>query len=192
MKSLLLFLAIFAFFSFLPQGVYAQGMMGGFTNPSPADSTTAKDEAAGKAVWDKLQNKQVRCSQLTDDDFDVLGDFFMGNMMGSNHDSMNQLMAQRLGDNGEKQMHIAMGKRLSGCQTNATFPKGAGYFSPMMGFSGTGMMNNGSSNSWGRTTNGMMGNSYGIFGLLTWVALLIFLISGSIFFVKEILNKKSR
>lgn len=186
MKRLLLLISIFAFLSFSPQLVSAQGMMGGNQNPSPSTSTsssTAQDEAAGKAVWDKLQNKQVTCSELKDDDFDVLGDFFMGNMMGSNHESMNQMMAQRLGDDGEKQMHIALGKRLSGCNTNASLPNGASYFMPMMGFSGTGMMNGYSS---------MMGNSFEIFRTATWLALITFLISGSIFFLKELLRKKSK
>src|SRR3989339_2047081 len=116
MKKILWILPIFMFFVLLSP-VNAQ-MMGG------------TDEAAGKAVWDKLQNKQVVCKDLKDDDFDVLGDFFMGNMMGSNYAYMNQLMTQRLGENGEKQMHITMGKRLSGCDTNASFPQGSNYFMP--------------------------------------------------------------
>lgn len=191
------------FLSLSPQLTSAQGMMGGNQNPGPADSTsssTTQDEAAGKAVWDKLQNKQVTCSDLKDDDFDVLGDFFMGNMMGSSHDSMNQLMAQRLGDDGEKQMHIALGKRLSGCDTNAALPNGAGYFTPMMGFAGSGMINKGNSSSFGGRTYGMMGEGYSsltgnsleFFRLVTWIALMTFLISGSIFFLKELLRQKSK
>lgn len=203
MKKLFLLIVAIVFFSLSPQLANAQGMMGGNQNPSPVDSTsssTVQDEAAGKAVWDKLQNKQVTCSDLKDDDFDVLGDFFMGNMMGSSHDSMNQMMAQRLGDDGEKQMHIALGKRLSGCDTNATLPNGAGYFTPMMGFAGSGLINKGNSSSFGRRTSGMMGdrysgmigNSFEIFKLVTWIALMTFLVSGSIFFLKELLRQKSK
>lgn len=124
---------------------------------------TTQDERAGKAVWDKLQSKQVTCKDLKDDDFDVLGDFFMGNMMGGSHDSMNQKMAQRLGDDREKQMHIAMGKRLSGCDVL-----------PMMGYG----------------YGGMMGHSFGIVGSLTWIVVLVFLTLGSIYFWKEIQKKK--
>lgn len=138
-------------------------MMGKSVN-STNQEQTAKDEAEGKVVWDKLQNKQVTCKDLKDDDFDVLGDFFMGNMMGGSHDSMNQRMAQQLGDDGEKLMHIAMGKRLSGCDTNSIMS--------MMGY------------------GGMMGQSFGIFGSLTWIAVLVFLILGSIYFWKEIQRKK--
>jgi hypothetical protein len=96
-------------------------------------------------------------------------------------------------------MHIALGKRLSGCNTNASLPNGASYFMPMMGFSETGMMNNGNNSSYGRNANGMMsgysplmGNSFEIFRIVTWLALMTFLISGSIFFLKELLRKKSK
>lgn len=168
--------------------------MMGTTTSTTDTAQTAQDEAAGKAVWDKLQNKEKTCKDLKDDDFDVLGDFFMGNMIGSNHASMNNMMAQRLGDEGEKQMHIAMGKRLSGCDTNATLPEGSGYFTPMMGFSSV----NGTSKSgsWRGGANGMMGygnvtsDSFRIFGTITGLMLLAFLTLGSIHFWKEIQKKK--
>ncbi|MDO8565600.1 MAG: hypothetical protein Q7S04_00250 [Candidatus Moranbacteria bacterium] len=167
-----------------------------------ADNTAAKtgvseimqEEAEGKAIWDKLQNKQINCKDVEDDGFDVLGEFFFGNMMGISHDTMNKMMEQRLGKEGEKQMHIAMGKRLSGCETAAAFPQGASYFAPMMGFGN--MMGNNvgnvSSGTRGTWAGGMMGYGYGNnlsggFGflcLLTWGALLTFLALGSAFFWK--------
>lgn len=172
-------------------------MMGGRAVTPAETAKTTEDETAGKAVWDKLQNKQVACKDLKDDDFDVLGDFFMGNMAGVNHVSMNEWMAQRLGDDGEKQMHIALGKRLSRCDTAATFPEGASYFTPMLGL-GNMMGNAGSISSgtrggaWGgmmgyRSRDGygnMMPGSFGILGLLTWGISLIFLALGSAFFWK--------
>lgn len=201
MKKLLLIVILFALFSLFPQASHAQGMMGGFQNPTPTTditSSTAKDEAAGKAVWDKLQNKQVTCSQLTNDDFDVLGDFFMGNMIGSNHDSMNQMMVQRLGQDGEKKMHIALGERLSGCNSNATLPQGASYFTPMMGIGGSMMGNSRDNVFYASGPRGMMGygNNFStqlrfwVIGLVTWFALIIFLVLGSIYFLREIKRKK--
>lgn len=180
MKKILWFFSIFMFFILLSP-VDAQMMEGPTVLPNE-QSSTQKDEAAGKAVWDKLQNKQISCNNLKDDDFDVLGDFFMGNMMGSNHTYMNQLMTQRLGENGEKQMHIVIGKRLSRCNASASFPQGAGYFMPMMGFGG--MMGFG---NW----NNMMGNTWGIFGGLTWLLIIIFLILGIIYFWKGV-NRQSK
>lgn len=187
MKKIFFLFTFISLFIFVFQ-VNAQ-MMGRPTASPSEQSSTQQDEAAGKAVWDKLQNKQVTCKDLKDDDFDVLGDFFMGNMMGSNHASMNQMMAQRLGDNGEKQMHIAMGKRLSGCDTSVSFPQGAGYFMPMMG-----MMNGWNNQSWGTNGNSMIGNfygnmmnnSWGLFGIAIWIIVIIFLIFGIIYFWKGI------
>lgn len=100
----------------------------------------AAEEAQGKALWDKLQNKQIQCQDLKDADFDVIGDFFMGSMAGASHEKMNALMAERLGNAGETQMHIAMGKRLSGCDPSAAYPSGSEYFAPMIG-AHMGMMN---------------------------------------------------
>src|SRR3989338_5609209 len=126
--------------------VFAQGMMGGYYPPwtAPVDSSvqveTAKDEAAGQAVWDKLLAKRVTCQALKEADFDVLGDYFMGQMMGGFHAAMDQTMATRLGDAGEMQMHIALGKRLSGCDTSAVYPAGFQGFSPMMGSGGDGAL----------------------------------------------------
>ncbi len=103
-------------------------------------SETAADEAKGKEVWDKLQSKEVDCKNLTDDDFDVLGDYYMGLMAGNNHEAMNNRMSKMMGDDGEKQMHIAMGKRLSNCDPTAIIPQdvareyyGNEYYGNMMG-----------------------------------------------------------
>lgn len=121
----------------------AQGMMGQYyTNtdnsiqPSPTAAATAQDEAKGKAIWEQLQSKQTDCKTLTDDDYDVLGDYFMGLMAGNNHDAMNNRMTLTMGDQGEKQMHIVIGKRFSGCESTAVLPpqyQGFSYLMPTMG-----------------------------------------------------------
>ena len=182
-------------FVILAIGLPASAQVMGKTVVATDTTKTIQDEAEGKAVWDKLQNKEVTCKDLKDDDFDVLGDFFMGNM-GMNHEAMNEMMAQRLGDDGEKQMHIVMGKRLSGCDVTAVLPQGSSYFTPMMGL-GSGAESFGKS-SWRGNKNGMMGYGYGNMmggssfwgiGLLTWIASLVFLVLGSIFFWKGIQKK---
>jgi len=118
----------------------ANNMMYFNQNLNEADQTaiteTSADEAAGKAIWDKLQNKQTDCKSLTEDDYDVLGDYFMGLMSGGNHATMNTKMTNMMGTDGEKQMHIVMGERLSGCNTEAALPSQFQQFSilmPMMG-----------------------------------------------------------
>lgn len=181
----------------LPSRAYAQ-MMGGYPDTSTQSADQGSlDETTGKTIWDRLQNGQISCGQLTNDDFDKLGDFFMANMMGTQHDQMDQLITERLGDSGELAMHVAMGKRLSGCNANAPFPNGSGYFMPMMGYGG---MMNSVVNADAFLKGGvlpMMGYGYGVgmggfgfFGLVTWLLLVVFLILGVVYFWKGINGKK--
>ena len=100
-------------------GSTAYGMMpgtmwGGNTQASD-DGAQAKEEADGKALYEKLQTKQAGCQDLRDSDFELIGEYVMGQMAGASHDQMNAMMKQMMGTDGEEQMHIIMGKRLSGC-----------------------------------------------------------------------------
>src|SRR3989338_4762655 len=122
MKKTLATLIAFAAFLITISAANAQ-MMGGFSN-STVDweevvEHTAREEKEGKELWDKLQVKEVACADLNDEQFGVLGEYFMGTMMGDSHASMNAMMIQMHGEEGEEQIHIAMGKRLSGCDTSA-------------------------------------------------------------------------
>ncbi len=111
-------------------------MMRGFSNTN-ADwekvvSETAQEEKQGEEIWSKLRAKEINCSNLNDNDFEVLGEYFMGQMMGDSHAAMNAMMAQAHGEDGEEQIHIVMGKRLSGCDTSASYPaSGFGWMSTM-------------------------------------------------------------
>ena len=124
------FITVFIFgFALLPNFSFAQGMMGNNMmggNDAAAQSEgghTAREEAEGKAIWGKLQAKELRCENLTDENFGALGEYFMGQMAGEQHEAMNNMMIQMMGENGEEQMHIAMGKRMSGCDPNAPMPQ---------------------------------------------------------------------
>ena len=136
-----------------PSLALAQGMMGNWASSSSlvaSDDHTASEEAEGKAIWEKLQAKEIECQNLTNDNYAVLGEYFMGQSIGDTqrHAGMNQMMTSMMGEKGEEQMHIVMGKRLSGC--------GVGFM-PMMGYYG----------------NSMMGGWNG-FGFLGWLPMLIF------------------
>ncbi len=109
---------------------FAQGMMGNGSVGS--DGHTAKEEAEGKTVWDKLNAKELACKDLTDDNFETIGEYFMGQMIGTSHEAMNNMMVQMLGEKGEEQMHEVMGKRLSGCDISAVYPAQGTGFMPMM------------------------------------------------------------
>lgn len=179
MKKIILAGLLLTLISLVPHAnAQMMGSMNSTTTSAEAQQETAKDEQEGKAIWDKLQRKEVTCTDLKDDDFDVLGDYFMGNMMGTNHAAMNENLTKKLGEAGEKQMHISLGKRLSGCDTNATYPPGMMGYGPMMG------------GSFANGNGGMMAGYYPILGEATWLAGIVFLVSGSIFFIREILRKK--
>src|SRR3989338_7399627 len=134
-----------------------------FANPSFAESPqvnetsddhTAREEAEGKEIWEKLQAKQLECKDLTDESYDSLGEYFMGQSIGDTqrHALMNQMMISMMGEEGERQMHIVMGKRLSGCQTDAQLPQNGVGFMPMMW-----MMGSAGSPQVGGGGNSMMG-----------------------------------
>lgn len=115
--------------------VLAQPMMG---TPSAGSSggQTAREEAAGKAIWEKLQAKQRECQTLTDEDYDSLGEYFMGRMVGASHEAMNRMMTQMMGEAGEKQMHIALGKRNGGCDPSFIPVMGSGFGNMMSAWGG--------------------------------------------------------
>ena len=93
---------------------------------------TLREEKEGKELFDKLQAKEIACADLGNEQLGVLGEYFMGQMTGESHAAMNAMMIQMHGEEGEEQIHIVMGKRLSGCETSAAFPAGGVGWMPMM------------------------------------------------------------
>ena len=163
-------------------------MMGGFSNSS-ADwdavvEHTLREEQEGKEVWDKLQTKELTCENLSDEQFGVLGEYFMWQMAGDSHAAMNAMMIQTHGEEGEEQIHIVMGKRLSGCDTSAAFSAGSGGWMPMMN-----MMWGGWSSPFGsnNSTNNMMNFGFGPFGGFGWIFMILWwvlIIAGIVALIK--------
>lgn len=156
-------------------------MMGGSPNATvdwdAIVKHTQSEEAEGKALWEKFQAKEVSCADLADEQYGVLGEYFMGTMTGEAHASMNAMMMQMHGEEGEEQIHITMGKRLSGCDASATISGISGGWMPMMN-----MMGGGWSSSRGITNqsyNSMMGGDavfgfgFGPFFMILWWVLII-------------------
>ena len=166
--------------------VFAQGMMGNVG--VDADDHTAREEAEGKIVWERLQAKQATCADLSDEDFGALGEYFMGTMMGDAHASMNAMMTRVHGEDGEEQIHIVMGKRLSGCDTSAAFPAGGVGWMPMMQ-----MMWGGWSSPLGNQTNNSMMNfgftPFGGFGWIFMVLWWVLIIAGIVALIKWVSNQ---
>ena len=150
----LFFIATFLFtFVLTPSTTLAQSITGTQSAVS-SDNHTASEEQEGKEIWEKLQAKQLECKNLTDEQYGSLGEYFMGQSIGNTqrHVAMNQMMISMMGEQGEEQMHIVMGKRISGCDTGT---KGGG--NPMMGA------------GWGN----MMGG-WGGFGVMGWLSMFLF------------------
>src|SRR3989338_3624887 len=174
------------------QSVNAQ-MMGGFSNSS-ADwedvvEHTAREEQEGKEVWNKLQAKELACENLSDEQFGVLGEYFMGQMAGDSHAAMNAMMIQAHGEDGEEQIHIVMGKRLSGCDTSAAFPAESLGWMPMMN-----MMWGGGSSPFGsnNSTNNMMNFGFTPFGGFGWIFMILWwvlIIAGIVALIKWLVSQ---
>jgi len=188
-KFLITIILLLTVISFSPSQLFAQGMMGYWGNSTSSatiDNQTAQEEAEGEVIWNKLQTKQLECKNLTDDNYEVLGEYFMGQSVGNTqrHAAMNQMMKSMMGEEGEKQMHITLGKRYSGCDVNAPYPQNGWGFVPMMWIMGGGgnpMMGYG---GWGN----MMGWGFGILGWLFMIIFWILIILGVIALVRYLGN----
>lgn len=157
----------------------AQGMMGGSQSVSQSDDGhTVREEAEGKEVWEKLQAEELTCENLTDENFGALGEYFMGQMMGDSHESMNNMMIQMMGEEGEEEMHVALGKRMSECESNAAMPQNMMNSGIMQMMIGGGMM--------GNNPMSMMNFSFAPFG---WIFMFLFwalVIAGIVALIKWI------
>lgn len=169
------------------QGMTGNGMMGSDESNTEADNGhTARGEAEGKITWEKLQVEELNCGDLNDDDFHALGMYFMGLMVGDSHEAMDTMMEQMMGEEGEDQMHIALGKRMSGCEPNAPMPQSMMNGGMMQMMMGGGMMGGGS-NPFSLTNNSnnpMMNFGFapfgwlgGIFMILFWVLVIVGIIA---------------
>lgn len=181
-------------------------MMGGFSNSS-ADweevvEHTAREEQEGSELWNRLsakggsasggQAKEVVCAGLSDEQYGVLGEYFMGQMSGDSHAAMNAMMIQAHGEDGEEQIHIIMGKRLSGCDTSAAFSAISGGWMPMMNMMWGGWSSPlGSNNS----TNNMMNFGFGPFGGFGWIFMILWwvlIIAGIVALIKWLTSQSRR
>ena len=150
------FLAVTAIVLALPlfAGTAHAQMMGGYTVAD--DGHTLREEAEGKTAVSSLAAGTTTCAALADDDFERVGEYYMGLMVGDAHVSMNAMMARQLGESGEEQMHVIMGERFSGCDPTAgnDSPYWSGSWMPMMG-----MMNGIAGGTWSGTMMSRFGTT---------------------------------
>lgn len=141
--------------------------------------TLAEEVASGLAILQKIQAKELACAAIADPDYELLGEYFMDQMMGDSHEAMNLTLRQRIGESGEEAMHIAMGKRFSGCDISAALPLGGSGFFPMMqmmggAFTPSGWSDRTASGGWGMMS-GWTGISW--FWMLIWYLFAVLLIA---------------
>ena len=184
-------LFVFASFS---SAFFTQKILGS-TDRGINTNHTAQEETEGKIIWEKLQTKQISCQDLSDENFSALGEYFMGLMAGASHQAMNNMMVQMMGGKGEEQMHVVMGKRLSGCDTTVSFPQQGLSFMPMMSMMGgwsTPSIFNQSNNPMMSFANNPMG--WGAFGWIGWIFMVLWwvlIIAGIIALIKWLTNQKN-
>lgn len=168
-------------------------MMGRFSTDSSIGwedvvKQTISEENEGRELWNKFQAKEIACADILDMQFEALGEYFMGQMMGDSHTAMNAMMIQMHGKDGENQIHIVLGKRISGCDTSATFPTGdTSSWMPMMQ-----MMLGGYSSPFGFSfADNMMSSGYGL-GFLGWIFMIllwVLIIAGIVAVIKWLINQ---
>jgi putative membrane protein len=190
-KILTLAILIFVFSLSVPSLSFAQGMMN-FNNTSTQndDGHTAREEAEGKEIWSKLQADELKCEDLSDENFGALGEYFMGQMAGDSHEAMNNMMIAMLGEEGEEEMHVAMGKRMSDCEPNAAMPQNMMNSGMMQMMLGSGIMGNWSNSSAlnNNFTNPMSMMNFG-FAPFGWIFMILFwalVIAGIVALIKWI------
>lgn len=125
----------------------SSSVMGGWAYPGASSTQMSASDtqaiAAGQALYSRLQSRQIACSELTRDNYDELGEYFMQQVTGAGHPAMDAMISNMMGEEGDTAIHVAWGERYSGCNTNATLPGAWSTpgnnnhydgFMPMMGF----------------------------------------------------------
>lgn len=153
-------------------------------------SQTRQDEQVGQDIYNNLISNKTTCDKLTNDDFEKIGEYFMGQSIENTerHVAMNQMMTNMMGENGEEQMHITMGKRLSYCDPNAQIPTGGNNFIPMF----SNQRGGGSPMMWWGfgPTGDWIGTGFGIFMFIAMLLFWVLLIVGTIVLIRYLINPR--
>lgn len=107
---------------------------------APALASVASEQREGQRLLRSIEEGRSECADLTNADFERIGEYVMGRMAGSTaaHEQMNELMRSMMGARSEEQMHVFMGRRFTGCGGRAV-PGGFGGMMGVMGMMGGGV-----------------------------------------------------
>lgn len=152
-----------------------------------AAPTLAQEEQQGEGVAESVRSGGKQCSDLSADQFELIGEYAMGSYLGDEgaHAAMNRRMTLMMGEAGEHRMHVALGYRYSGC-SGGPASSWVGPMAGMMGGRGTGgngsgMMGGGDYEERGSYSGTMMGSGgHGDSGISTLGVVLIALAAAAI------------
>ncbi len=123
--------------------------------PAAAAGDLAQEEQQGEGLAESVHSGERRCSDLTAEDVELIGEYAMGRYLAdpAAHEAMNRRMAWMMGAAGERRMHVALGYRYTGCRGGPPW----GWMGPMAG-----MMYGryGGDESGGHHGSGMMGGPW--------------------------------
>ena len=99
-----------------------------------AQADLASEVNQGHRLADAIRSNERQCSELSADDFELIGEYAMDRFLGNRatHEAMNQHMVRMMGDAGERRMHITLGYRYTGC----TGAPPSSWLGPMAGMMG--------------------------------------------------------
>jgi hypothetical protein len=122
--------------------------------PAAAAGRQTREEQKGQALDESVRSMERRCSDLSTEDFELIGEYAMGRYLAdpAAHEAMNRRMTRMMGAVGERRMHVALGYRYAGCRGGPAW----GWMGPMAG-----MMHGhyGGGESGGSFGPGMMGGN---------------------------------
>lgn len=80
--------------------------------------THEQEMAQGGMLYQKMQSREMSCANATDQDFELMGEYFMGQTMPmADHDIMNDRLEAMMGHDGEEMVHANIGRHGSNCDT---------------------------------------------------------------------------
>lgn len=105
--------------------------------PALAPASEASEQREGQRLLRSIENGSRNCSDLSNDDFALVGEYVMGRMAGTTaaHEQMDELIQRMMGARSLERMHVFMGRRFSGCG-GGPIPS---EFGGMMGIMGGGV-----------------------------------------------------
>lgn len=113
-------------------------------------------------------------------------------MAGDSHEAMNNMMTAMMGEEGEEEMHVAMGKRMSNCEPNAAMPQNITYGGMMQMMIVSGMMGRGSNSpAFNYFNNPMSMMNFGFipFGWIFMILFWVLVIAGIAALIKWIIGQ---